>query len=420
MNIQAILTEKQREAFSYLFEPVDITSLEGGARSGKTFSLCAAYALMAMYRPSRHLILRKFLSNLIGSVWLDTMPKVLNLLEIPEKAYKFRADRYYIDFVNGSQIWFGGLDNNKRADKRLGFEYSTIWINEASEFDEESIPLLRTRLAENSGLYNKLFLDFNPPEDSHWTHDLIFESLLNGQKVNCNHLLMNPGDNRKNLPAHYIKMLEDLPERQRKRFLLGEFVTPDETLFHAGMFRPWYEKVTYQTAIIGLDPAATNKPKSDETGIISVGASHGVPYIDNDLSCKAAPEYWADKVITEYIRLSQKSVYVCIVGEVNQGGDMVRAVIERAAKARGIKVNYKAVTTQVSKFYRAEEFSVSMALDNWRYIADHETALKPLFKQMLGYGSMIANKKSPDRVDALIIGASQLMQGKRNLFYFAS
>jgi hypothetical protein len=39
----------------------------------------------------------------------------------------------YFELPNGSTIWFGGLDDKERVDKILGREYSTVYLNEASE-----------------------------------------------------------------------------------------------------------------------------------------------------------------------------------------------------------------------------------------------------------------------------------------------
>jgi phage terminase large subunit len=39
----------------------------------------------------------------------------------------------YFELDNGSTIWFGGLDEEARIDKILGREFSSIYLNEASE-----------------------------------------------------------------------------------------------------------------------------------------------------------------------------------------------------------------------------------------------------------------------------------------------
>lgn len=450
MDVQKILTERQREGLSILCEPTKMSALFGGSRSGKTVCIATWIFLLCLIRPSRHLILRKHLASMRSAMWHGTLPKVLDLLEIPSSAYKFKGDCSHIKFANGADIWMGGLDNINRADKILGNEYSTIWINEASEFDADSIPNLMSRLAENVGIKNKLIFDFNPPETSHWTYDLIMHKKLitaHGESsVNINHLLLNPGDNIENLPSDYVEFLESMPERQRQRFLLGIFVSPDEAIFKQEMIKLGKLPPAFEKGVVGIDPATTNKLTSDETGIFSMGRLHDVCYQIADLTIKASPDVWAFEAIDEYLRLSKMCRDVEIAAEVNQGGDMVGAVIKNAAnnmcsicQARriwsqdnttftikkgdpqcmhrwGIRVKYQAMTTHVSKEYRAEAYSIMLALDRW--IFNEDADFKLYIRQLLGYTNMLENKKSPDRVDAAIIAACRINQNKRSLLYF--
>jgi hypothetical protein len=40
---------------------------------------------------------------------------------------------WFAEFENGSQIWFGGLDDKERTEKILGMEFATIYLNECSQ-----------------------------------------------------------------------------------------------------------------------------------------------------------------------------------------------------------------------------------------------------------------------------------------------
>ena len=132
---------------------------------------------------------------------------------------------------NGSEIWIGGLDDGERVEKILGNEYATIYFNESSQLDWKAIGIVKTRLAMKCpGLINKLYFDCNPPNKRHWTYKLWIQKqqpddntpLKTPDLYAC--MRMNPTDNSVNLAENYIEQsLISLSERDRKRFLMGEF-----------------------------------------------------------------------------------------------------------------------------------------------------------------------------------------------------
>ena len=227
-NSMLTKTPKQREAIALLSGPASQDLLFGGSRSGKTLILLYAMLCRALKTKSRHIILRRHFNHVKTSVWLDTLPKVLGMV-----APNLPATWNNVDFVlefphNDSEIWIGGLDDKERTEKVLGHEFSTIFLNECSQISFDAYETARTRLAENSGLALKLYADCNPPRAKHWAHKLWIEHVSpvdGGLLPNADDyasLLMNPEDNRANLPSGYIEnVLGRLSKRQRDRFLLG-------------------------------------------------------------------------------------------------------------------------------------------------------------------------------------------------------
>ena len=201
--------------------------LFGGSRSGKTFTLCRAIIIRACKKPSRHVILRLNFNHCKTSIWLDTLPKVFRLC-FPDLQVSWNKSDYYITFPNGSELWIGGLDDDKRVEKILGKEYSTIFFNECSQLSWSSVQIALTRLAEKSGLKNKVYFDENPPTKRHWSYWVFVKKIHpeTGEALESDDysaMLMNPQDNAENIDAGYLKILSNLDEKQRKRFLLGEF-----------------------------------------------------------------------------------------------------------------------------------------------------------------------------------------------------
>jgi phage terminase large subunit len=163
---------------------------------------------------------------------LDTLPKVLNIC-FPDLPVTWNKTDFYITLPNESEIWIGGLDDEARVEKILGKEYSTMYFNECSQIPYTSIQIALTRLAEKSGLKNKAYYDENPPTKRHWSYWLFIKKVepLESKAIkaeNYQSILMNPKDNLENINDEYLDLLDSLDDRQKARFLNGEFIDGDE------------------------------------------------------------------------------------------------------------------------------------------------------------------------------------------------
>jgi PBSX family phage terminase large subunit len=222
-------TIKQIEATQLLGSDAKNIMLFGGSRSGKTFVLCRSVVLRAIKcNNSRHAILRKNFNHAKRSLVLDTLPKVFSIC-FPDLKVRLNKTDFYYTLPNNSEIWIGGLDDNDRVEKILGNEYSTIYFNECSQLDYASVQLARTRLAQRNDLVKKTYYDENPPTKSHWSYWL-FEKKLDpiadeplSNPSDYASLLMNPQDNLANIDEEYLKLLAQMPEKERNRFMLGLF-----------------------------------------------------------------------------------------------------------------------------------------------------------------------------------------------------
>lgn len=221
------LTPKQKQAVSLLSSEARHILLFGGSRSGKTYSLVRSVIIRACKARSRHVILRLNFNHAKTSIWLDTLPKVLKT-SFPDLSVHWSRSDYYVTLPNGSEIWIAGLDDEKRIEKILGKEYSTIYFNECSQINYNQVQVALTRLAEKSDLKKKVYYDANPPTKRHWTYWLFVKGIhpetgVELDKDQYASMLMNPQDNLENIDEDYIALLNSLDEKRRKRFLLGEF-----------------------------------------------------------------------------------------------------------------------------------------------------------------------------------------------------
>jgi phage terminase large subunit-like protein len=95
----------------------------------------------------------------------------------------------------------------------------------------------------------------------------------------------------------------------------------------------------------------------------------------------------------------------CIVAEVNQGGDMVTAVL-RTVDAT---VPVKAVRANRGKWLRAEPVAALYQQGRVR----HAERFPALEDEMCDFGpDGLAGGRSPDRVDALVWALTELMLGR--------
>lgn len=158
--------------------------------------------------------------------------------------------------------------------------------------------------------------------------------------------------------------------------------------------------------VVGVDPNVSNEEKSDEIGITvgAKGLTTSKGYLLLDGSMKGSPNEWASTAILLYDLFSADR----IVGEANQGGNMVEWTIASSAKflkLQGLRtsdfVPIVLVHASRGKVTRAEPTSALYEQGRVCHVGLH----KVLEDQMCLFTSDFDRKAmgySPDRVDALV------------------
>lgn len=249
-------TSRQIQAITKLAGIARHVMLYGGSRSGKTFISVYAIIVRACKVKSRHVILRLNFNHIKTSIWLDTLPKVLKIC-FPNLSADWNKSDFYVTLPNGSEIWVAGLDDEKRVEKILGKEYSTIYFNECSQIPYRSIQIALTRLAEKNELKKKAYYDENPPSKKHWSYWLFIKKLdptdnvpVDAEKYDS--LLMNPQDNLDNIDEEYIsEVLNNLSEAQKRRFKDGEFSSDDDGVAYYSFDREKHVQVIDKKLLTG-------------------------------------------------------------------------------------------------------------------------------------------------------------------------
>jgi len=153
---------------------------------------------------------------------------------------------------------------------------------------------------------------------------------------------------------------------------------------------------------VNIDPAISANAESDETGITVTGRCDlGNGYLLEDDSGKYSPEQWA----SVSNRLANKWDADCIVAEKNQGGDMVESVL----RSYGVKKRVKLVTATKGKYVRAEPIYSLYEQGKIFHVGVHTK----IESQMCSFTSELKN--SPDRVDSLVWGFTELMLGSAKI-----
>ncbi len=433
-NRQFALTEKQVEALKATRAAENVL-LYGGSRSTKTFTHLRTIATRAILAPkSRHAVLRFRFNHVKASVIFDTWPKMMALCfpDIPDSMNK---SEWFTTFPNGSEVWFGGLDDKERTEKILGNEYATIFLNECSQISYSSYLILVTRLAqmcsyvvkdEIKPLALKMLLDENPPLQGHWTHKLFIEHKDPISRTPLSDpddyasLLMNPVDNADNLPESYLKRLKGLPKRQRDRFWLGKFGDENENalwsdaIFDASRVNgddlPQMSRI-----VVSVDPSGADDDDNKNNDDIGIGVAglgvDGLAYVLEDLTIKAGPATWGKVAASAYYRHQADRV----VGEKNFGGAMVEFVVRASAEALARQneggdgnISYKSVTASRGKVVRAEPISALHETGKIKMVGrfdDLEDELKGF--TTTGYTGSL----SPNRADWFVWAITELFPG---------
>lgn len=162
--------------------------------------------------------------------------------------------------------------------------------------------------------------------------------------------------------------------------------------------------------VVAVDPAASSGVDADDTGIIVAGKGvDGDCYILADRTCHLPPEGWGMRSVRAYDKYDADR----IVGEKNNGGEMVGSVIRTAARNDGhASVPIKLVSASRGKQTRAEPVAALFGAPPKRAPRIHLVGgFAPLEDQLTSW--VPGESGSPDRLDAMVWAVTDLMLKKQ-------
>jgi phage terminase large subunit-like protein len=179
---------------------------------------------------------------------------------------------------------------------------------------------------------------------------------------------------------------------------------------------------TLAKIVVAIDPAVTNTEDSDETGIVVAGSTSRVEcplcgpvsdahaFVLADYSGHYSPRGWAERALAAADEFEADE----IIGEVNNGGDLVRETIDAAVeRGKRAAVPYRDVRASRGKRTRAEPVAVlygnvdGTAGPIRASRVHHIGGFPELEDQQTTWTA--DEKDSPDRMDALVWALTRLL-----------
>jgi phage terminase large subunit-like protein len=372
--------------------------ITGGRGSGKSWTL-SMFLLNLTYEEG-HVIL--FTRWTLTSAFISIIPEFIDKIELMNKEKDFEITQSeIINKVTGSKILFKGIKTSQgtaTANLKSIAGVTTFVLDESEEQqDEETFDRIDLSIrAKNKP--NRVILVMNPSYKSHW----IYNRFVKKQSDNCTYIHTTYLDNLRNLSQSFVDQAERVKQENLHRYehlFLGKWLDDAEGLLWS---RPIIERARVSAKpqldriIVAIDPAVTASMNSDETGIIVCGKDgNGKGYVLEDLSGKYSPTEWATVSLQAFKNWNAD----CIVAEKNQGGDMVENVL----RSQNTTARIKLVTATKGKYVRAEP--VYSLYEQHKIF--HVGSFPILENQMVTFEP--DKGKSPDRVDALVWGFTELM-----------
>ncbi len=210
--------------------------------------------------------------------------------------------------------------------------------------------------------------------------------------------------NIRNLPSHYASTILGRYEGTRlgKQEIEGRLLRDVEgALWNTKMIDDGRtgEPPDYERVVVAIDPAGTSGIRSDETGIVVVARGFdGDYYVIADYSERYTPNEWAAKALYAYDHHQADA----LVPEVTYGREMVTSNLSGHCKSQGREMpRIITVDSRRGKVIRAEPV---VGLYE-RGQVHHVAVLSELEDQITTW---VPGNRSPDRLDALVHGLTEL------------
>lgn len=354
-----------------------------------------------------------FLRQTMTSAYISIIPEFTSKLEILGIEDQFHVTKTEIEHkATRSKILFRGIttgSKNNTANLKSISGVDTVLIDEAEELtDEETFDRIDLSVRK-LGVVNKVILVMNPSKKTHWIYQRFFKEAkikdcTTCLTENCTYIHTTFEDNLDNLDSSFIDQLNRLKNTNLKKYnhlVLGHWSDgdSDQALWKQANIDDTrvQEAPVFKRIVVAIDPAVTSKDTSDETGLVVCGVDFSNElYVLEDATGTYTPTDWCTKAVM----LFRKWKADRIVGETNNGGDLIETVLRTVDK----NIPYKSVHATRDKLTRAEPVSAIYEQGQAHHVGRHVE----LEYEMTTWEAK-AGQKSPNRIDALVWAATELI-----------
>lgn len=372
--------------------------ITGGRGSGKSYSV-ALKLLNLTYEPENIILFTRWT---MISAHISIIPEFLEKIEVMGVQSDFEiTQNEIVNNKTGSKILFRGIKTSQgtaTANLKSISGVTCFVLDEAEELVDEDVFDRIDLSIRAKNVPNRVLLVMNPSYKTHW----IYQRWVKNKRPDTTYIHTTYLQNKKNLSISFLEQAERVKKSNISRYnhlFLGEWLDDAEGLLWNRIMIDRVritQKPELVRIVVSVDPAATANLDSDETGITVLGKdSFGRGYVLEDLSGKFTPNEWGKVVSQAVINWNAD----CIVAEKNQGGDMVESVIRQHDKQTRVKL----VTATKGKYVRAEP--VYSMYEQGKVF--HVGNFPILERQMVSFDP--EKGSSPDRVDALVWGFTELL-----------
>lgn len=253
----------------------------------------------------------------------------------------FEPSRRRLVWPSGAVAW---MFSSEDPESLRGPQFDAAWCDELAKWKHRDATWDMLQFGLRLGQRPQLLVTTTPRPVA------LVKRLMNDPAVHVTRMATR--DNAENLAASFIRAVEDRygGTRLGRQELDGELIEdrPDSLWTRTLLEAACGEAGELHRIVVAVDPPATARRTSDACGIVVAGLNaEGRAVVLDDATMKAArPADWAARAVALY-HAHQAD---CIVAEVNQGGDMVAAVI-RTVDA---DVPVREVRARRGKWLRAE------------------------------------------------------------------
>jgi len=381
--------------------------ITGGRGSAKSFH-ASVFLVNLTYEPNEVILFTRWT---MVSASISIIPEFIEKIELLGLDNDFEITKTeIINIKTGSKILFRGIKTSQgtaTANLKSIAGVTCFVLDEAEELVDEDIFDKIDLSIRAKNKYNRVIMLMNPSNKQHW----IYKKWIKTKRPNTSYIHTTYLDNITNLNPSFIQQAENVKEQNEARYkhlFLGEWIDEAEGILwtknqiHQAQIKraPEHMKV-----VVAIDPATTATKDSDETGIVVIGTYENKFYLLDDLSGRYSPEQWA-KVAHTALITHGASYYVA---EKNQGGDMVKSVLNNQDPNNLVKL----VTATKGKFTRAEPVYQLYEQNKVFHVGSF-----PILENQMVTFNPDAGGKSPDRVDALVWGITELNKNENALFIY--